>query len=337
MKVIWTVPIITSILILGTLGLSQDVEALTSEELAAVIQPLIDTMSAFNDYLNTIVAQITDEFENKQLQIDSLQTQINALEERTRILETLDWENIFFTQGIDSNEQNLFFLGSSMAAYVNHTFVEDHLKENGQDYEIYNLAIGSDLPRWRVNSIDTIISAKPEVIVYVMGFRDLRAEGEYLDGMTPTPPPSDYPPDSYRNVPYLREAVDYFSTMPTLPSEDLQGIAGWWYNIWPVDTNDINAVAFEEIMSKITANDIQLMIVVNPHHSIYLDSVPDSEFQMFFEFLDNVSLEYDIKIIDLHDRYSDFGIWSDLVHVVYNVNSTIYYEDIAMGILENLD
>jgi len=257
-----------------------------------------------------------------------------STEEKKEIKKTSDWENKFFTQGIDSNEKNLFFVGSSMAAFVNHTFVEDYLKKNGYEYEVYNLGIGSDLPKWRIDSIDMIISAKPEVIVYVMGFRDLRVEGNYQDGMTPTPAPPTYPSDNYKKVPYLRETVDY---IPISSRDDVQAIADWWYNIWPVDTNDINAIAFKEIISKITANNIQMMIVVNPHHSIYLDSLPAEESKMYFEFLESVSSEYDIKIIDLHDKYSNLDIWRDLVHIGHTKDTIVYYEDISKGILNNLD
>ena len=247
---------------------------------------------------------------------------------------TSNWENKFFIQGIDSNEKNLFLIGSSMAAYVNQTFVEDYLKKNGKNYEVYNLGIPEDLPKWRSNSIDMIISAKPEVIVYVMGFRDLRAEGNYQDGVTPFPVPPDYPSDSYKNVPYLRETIDH---IPVSSHDDVQAIKKFWVNLWPVDTSDINAVAFKEIISKIRANNIQMMIVVNPHHSIYLDSLPDEESKMFFEFLDNVSSEYDVKIIDLHDKYSDLDIWLDLVHIGHTKDTSVYYEDIAKGVLRNLN
>lgn len=247
---------------------------------------------------------------------------------------TFNWENKFFTQGIDSNEKNIFLIGSSMAAHVNQTYVEEHLKKNGQDYEVYNLGIPEDLPKWRINSTDMIISAKPDVIVYVMGFRDLRAEGNYLDGKVPFPIPQSYPPDYYKKVPYLRGSTEH---IPISSHKDVQAIKKFWVNLWPIDTNDINAVAFKEIISKIRANNIQMMIVVNPHHSIYLDSVPDEESKIYFEYLDSVSSEYDIKIIDLHNKYSNLDIWVDLVHIGHTKYTSVYYEDIAKGILRNLN
>jgi len=247
---------------------------------------------------------------------------------------TSNWENRFFTQGIDSNEKNIFLVGSSMSAFVNQTFVEDYLKKNGENYEVYNLGIPEDLPKWRSNSTDIIISAKPEVIVYVMGFRDLRAEGNYEDGVSPFPIPLDYPSDAHKKVPYLRGSTNH---IPVSSHDDIQIIRQYWGNIWPVDTSDINAKAFREIVSKIRANNIQMMIVVNPHHQIYLDSLPDEESKMFFEFLDNLSSEYDVKIIDLHDKYSDLDIWLDVVHIGHTKDTSVYYEEIAKGIIRDLN
>jgi len=60
---------------------------------------------------------------------------------------------------------------------------------------------------------------------------------------------------------------------------------------------------------------------------------------LIFSFLlgDNVSSEYDVKIIDLHDKYSDLDIWLDLVHIGHTKDTSVYYEDIAKGVLRNLN
>jgi hypothetical protein len=124
--------------------------------------------------------------------------------------------------------------------------------------------------------------------------------------------------------------------IPTTPLVQLQVILKDWKNKWPIDTNDINAISMEKIVSKIRENNIKLMILVSPHHSIYLNAIPEEEKQSFFRFLDELSAKYNIKIIDFHNKYSNLEIWLDLIHIGHSSDSVVYYGDVAEAILNNL-
>lgn len=70
------------------------------------------------------------------------------------------------------SSKKIFILGSSQVASINATYIENYLLHEGNNYTIYNLAIGADLPSKRLGDIDKIISLHPSIIVYGIGFRD---------------------------------------------------------------------------------------------------------------------------------------------------------------------
>ncbi|GBL40930.1 hypothetical protein EMGBD3_02980 [Nitrosarchaeum sp.] len=71
----------------------------------------------------------------------------------------------FFSK-IDPYEKNVFIIGSSYIMALNTTQIHNYLALNDKDYQIYNLSIFGDGIKKRATTIDMIISAKPEVVVY---------------------------------------------------------------------------------------------------------------------------------------------------------------------------
>lgn len=71
-----------------------------------------------------------------------------------------------FFSNVDLQEKNIFILGSSYIMALNTTQIHDQLLLNGSDYRVYNLAIFGDSIQKRSKTIDAIISAKPEIVVY---------------------------------------------------------------------------------------------------------------------------------------------------------------------------
>jgi len=78
------------------------------------------------------------------------------------------------SQWVDYLKQNpsmmeskkIIILGSSNIASLNPVFIENELEKNGEKFSVYNLAIGSDFPSRRINTIDQIISLNPDFIAY---------------------------------------------------------------------------------------------------------------------------------------------------------------------------
>lgn len=83
----------------------------------------------------------------------------------TNIENYLSTQQSFFSK-IEPNEKNVFILGSSYIMALDTTHIHNNLLSDGKDYQIYNLSIFGDGLQKRAQTIDMIIAAKPEVIVY---------------------------------------------------------------------------------------------------------------------------------------------------------------------------
>lgn len=98
---------------------------------------------------------------------------------------------------VDSSKK-IFILGSSQAASLNLNYIENQLANKGAKYVVYDLAIGADSPSLRLGDVNTIISLKPSIVVYGIGFRDFERKQQLnfsplgttqivVDNLLPTP------------------------------------------------------------------------------------------------------------------------------------------------------
>lgn len=79
-------------------------------------------------------------------------------------------EEEFFSSKFDPNEKKIFIIGSSEIGMLNATYINKHISETG--YTVYNLAVPSDTPSQRLRSIEKVITLKPELVIYGVGYRD---------------------------------------------------------------------------------------------------------------------------------------------------------------------
>ncbi len=93
----------------------------------------------------------------------------------------IDLENEFYSQ-LDHDNKKIFFLGSSHVGRLNETYIQEYLHDNNNNYEVYNLAYGAETPRNRLLYVDSIISAKPVLVVIGVGYRD------FIDEAMPSDP-----------------------------------------------------------------------------------------------------------------------------------------------------
>ncbi len=87
----------------------------------------------------------------------------------------IDLENTFYPE-LDSDTKKIFLIGSSHVGRLNQTYIQEHLSNNDKDYEVYNLAYPAETPRKRLLYLDSVIAAKPDLIVYGVGYRDFIQE-----------------------------------------------------------------------------------------------------------------------------------------------------------------
>lgn len=88
-------------------------------------------------------------------------------------LQTQDYQLQGFFDGIDFQKKKIFLLGTSSVDVLNVTRIDEHLTKNGQrEYEMFNLAHDGDRPTKRINQMDQIITAEPDIVFYGLGMRE---------------------------------------------------------------------------------------------------------------------------------------------------------------------
>jgi hypothetical protein len=78
----------------------------------------------------------------------------------------------FLSQHFDPNRNKIYLIGSSHLKPLNTTYIQGELLKNNQDFDVYNLALGTDSPKERLKSLDLLISSKPKIVVYGIAYRD---------------------------------------------------------------------------------------------------------------------------------------------------------------------
>ncbi|MFZ1077862.1 MAG: hypothetical protein WAN47_10585 [Nitrosotalea sp.] len=96
-------------------------------------------------------------------------------------------EKNFYSEKISTAEKKIFILGSSHVMPLNTTTIQEYLLEANQNYTIYNLAVGSDHPIERLDTINMIISEHPTIVIYGVADRDFVSLNPATDSSLNTP------------------------------------------------------------------------------------------------------------------------------------------------------
>ena len=297
----------------------------------------------------------------------------------------------FYHQDFDASEKKLFLVGSSDVAQINEVFIQNFIFDSKSNYKIYNLGYGEDKPVKRLAYINDIISAKPEIVVYGISFRDFtKGTWVFVDPDSQNehilPEPEIFYKNiersigSFLNLDYenlkspqqisrsiihesisslkVYETTVYGATLtkPFWPSFDNLGTIlndeqlrdlyarqceenhrGCSLSYEPINPEkNENFSALKEIIKKLKENDIEVIIYSTPHNKNYLDSMRESDKQIFATFLSIISNEFDIPVYQLHDRYINEQIWYDNSHVALGNNKILHNADIGQIILDEL-
>jgi len=80
----------------------------------------------------------------------------------------------FYLQDFSSYHKKIFLLGTSHVMPLNSTFIQEKISSEKNDFLVYNLSIGSSEPKDRIKTLELILAAEPEIIVYGIAERDFR-------------------------------------------------------------------------------------------------------------------------------------------------------------------
>ena len=303
----------------------------------------------------------------------------------------------FYHQDFDASEKKLFLVGSSDVAQINEVFIQNFIFDSKSNYKIYNLGYGEDKPAKRLAYINDIISAKPEIVVYGISFRDFAnftAQAAILRGFVDPdsqnehilPEPEIFYKNiersigsflnlDYENLKYPQQIsrsiihksisslkvyeTTVYGATPTKPFWPIFGYLGTILNdeqlrdlyarqceenhrgcslsYEPINPEkNENFSALKEIIKKLKENDIQVIVYSSPFGKNYLDSMRESDKQIFATFLSIISNEFDIPVYQLHDKYTNEQIWYDNSHFAQGNSEILPNVDIGQIILDEL-
>ena len=281
--------------------------------------------------------------------------------------------NDFFSKSFPTHK--IFLIGSSHIGISNATVIKEILLENQLDYEVYNLGYNGDQPSKRIHHLPEIISLKPDLIVYGIGYRDFNQN--VVDKI---PPIQKILPDPVRIIDDLFSIDDskfneinprlltsqilkitYNQIYPSIKYDLINLPNTPFISFYQYDTKILNDTElqqypegnplisnidptlenpeifyFNEIILELENNDIPIIIFQTPINKYYLDSIPNSEKENFKKIIKNLENKHDIIIYDFSEL-SDLPIWKDLGHVSLNHNATVYSKKIADIILLELN
>jgi len=283
----------------------------------------------------------------------------------------------FFLKDFKINEKKIFILGSSYTQALNTTQINLKIKPECQNCQTYNLSIQGDSIDKRKKVIDSIIAAKPEMIIYGISEMDfvnpIKSEFNISNSVLPDLQyiistelnPSQYfkffeisasPKDKTWNV--IRqinkdESINTrFNPFPNTPflkilksntiivSElELKSIRTNIQQLGNINEPEKNITLknLKQMIKDFQDNDIKISLFIVPHHN-YLTSIESKEFKKSFESIKN-DLEKTTgkNIYPRIESYSEMPIWHDLYHIAVNDKTLIYSDDISKIILKELN
>ena len=255
---------------------------------------------------------------------------------------------------ITEHNSNVIILeGTSQTYQVNATRINDELKSIHSDYYVYNFAGYGYLLE-----TDDFESINPEIILYGISYRDFYIEKENednvfdinnlftniileIDDELGNKNPKALTLQTIRKLIGNKEVFpEPIDNIINIASDDVLRTQVYYsdaniHKIPPYDENP-NVKKLENIIKINKDKGVKMIIFHPPFHKYYLDLISDESKENFKIIMNKISDKYDIRIYDLHEKYVDLNIWSDLVHVAYNPDSMIYTDDISKIILEEI-
>ena len=255
--------------------------------------------------------------------------------------------------------------------FISRPIINEQLSNEQKNYLVYNLADIGDNPTRRLNSIDNIISHKPEFVLYGIGmwgfekpisklqshsaidfllqpgdfFKSLFQDNIDLYGYGPGKfiiSPKDR---SLTSVKYILRGPDqpyhpFLKFEPTSIHSNERlienfGIPGSNEGLDVTEENK-KIIALNQIIHKLQKNDIKVILFSYPHSKVMYSTFQPQDLKDFQRMLDNKSNEFSIPVYFLHEKYVDLEIWRETLHIAIHPDAQIYADDILKIILKEI-
>lgn len=273
------------------------------------------------------------------------------------------------------NTKKIFILGSSHVNALNPFIIERHLATSNLDYQVYNLGKVANRPQRQIETIDLIISAKPDAVVYGIASRDFidAKSNDQIEKPVESlfEPPnisteltklmnisgisifeSEFSPKliilktlrgvtgtptDYIKAPFFR--FDYERDFTTMSDKELKDNALGYDQAVSIQPPNVNKdlIVLKQIIDQLKENNIKIIIFTTPQHKYYLDLVSDSEKKSFDLILDDLRNSTGLQIYSLTDKYSELDVWRNPTHIVVSKSKSVYSDDISQITLREID
>jgi hypothetical protein len=279
----------------------------------------------------------------------------------------------FYSQNFNSERKHIFILGSSQVVAINSINIQNYLKSSGYgNYDVYNLAVISDTPYSRANTIDQIISTKPILILYGVSDRDFtlinkssvnnplpdpHSSFKYLLKYIKQISPIDIEIFEFPQKSTLEMIISFVSFLQgdslesiSYPHTPFMKVTEAAFEInselnyrrtgfatIPLPEENINFIALKESIQKLNSNNIEVILFAAPQSQFYSKFMPIDYENSFNLILNDLQKTTTVQVYDLFDKYAYLDIWSDLTHLSLNPRGNVYTEDITEIILKNID
>ena len=279
-----------------------------------------------------------------------------------------------YYSSIQEIDHKIFLVGGSHISAINPFFIEEFLGENNEEYEVFNLSKMANRPLREIKNIDLLISAKPEIVVYGISARDFAKiqsiNTPVVTSNLPLPDPSlffkdwlnvqnsellilqpDFSPklitlkeirgitvnsQDYIKAPFFR--FDYKRDFNVMDDKELklQAIGdAKLVEITSINKNQ-DLSSLKKIITKLEENNIKIILFTTPQHKYFYDLVDITEKKAFEEIIIDLEKSHNLEINQFTEKYSDLEIWRNPTHIVVSKSASIFSDDIANLILEEL-
>lgn len=287
-------------------------------------------------------------------------------------IDTFQLQENFFNQHFDQHKK-IFLFGSSEVANLNSTYIHNSITP--YQYEFYNLGVPADNPIERLQTLDRLLSLKPDIIIYGIGIRDF-IETSNID-MSIEKPENALPEiqDLYYyfqfNSIHLFESPKFlslkvfdfilFNLLGISDNENIIKDRTPFYvhgtDVYEIKNNDEiisdfysrpviddmipalenkNFIAFTQILDTLKKNNVKVIVFTTPKHSVYFENLSENNQKNFDELITLLSNSY-FTIHRFDDKYVNQTIWYDYRHVAVNEQSLSFTKDVTNLIINSIE
>lgn len=250
-----------------------------------------------------------------------------------------------------SDAKKIVLVGSSFIRPLDSHEITKHLAENNLQAEVTHLGVDMDLPSRRINALNDIISLKPDVVVYGIGYRIGINDGTHDQKFGCDVIHED--DTTYQNSLAQKTKIDEIESSISVPKvTNSETVDFSKYKAESIDQEPLSPIEVinlredppidmcKELLSKELANvkeilntlnkqGIKTIIFITPHPKAYLDRIPDYDEDYYRFMLQSIGYEFNVDVYDISHKYEEKNIYRDFVHVARNPQSSIYSQDIA--------